>query len=244
MRRATQKPNDAGSKAVPREPTARRLTTAEAEELLRAQVFGTASSAWGPQKKSFVDNVIAGLPHTISMQARQHVGEVTFWISQTPRVRRVTKSTRSDLLKRIAKSAQTLGDLHAELYRDHWSEADDIRALQVARRRLKGALIASEADDAERGLTRNGLSSVLAGVAAHMAAIAEVRPAQRKRPPLPHGRVLRTALFDAFIESGRPAPDREAFCVQLQRLLEVAGLEKTSVKDLVDEMAEFKTSAT
>jgi len=227
-------------RAAPGEPSAKQVTAAEAEHQLRTQVFGAGEAKRSPQKERFVDSVVAGLPQEMTMQARRHVGEVAFAISQTPTVQRVTKSRRSDLLKKIAMSARALDELHAELYRDHQVEATDIVPAQLARRRLKGELLASEAEDAERGLTRDGLSNVLAGVAAHMAAIEDVHPAQRKRPPLPHGRVLRSVLFDAYIASGLPPPDRDAFSVQLQHLLEVAGLERTSVKKLVDEMSEFK----
>lgn len=212
----------------------------DAEQAIRNQVFGIAKSRVDPDEAALVAQVVAGLPKAMSMQARRNLGQVVYLVKHTPKLQRPTKSRRGELLRRIAKVAGDLDALHRELHRDHATVAKDILPEQLARRRLKGALIPAELAQAEGGLTRDALGHVLRAVVEHMAAIEELHPMELKRPPLPHGRILRSALVDAYTGSGLTVSDRKEFADHLEGLLDLAGLGRTSVEKLIAEMDEFK----
>lgn len=215
-------------------------TVEAANQAIQDHVFGAQSSRSNPEEESLIATVVKGLPKAISVRSRRSVGQIAFMIKHTPTRQRATKSPRPSLLRRIIRAAEVLDDLHAELHRDHPNVATDIRPEELARRRMRGRLIQAEVARADCGLSRDALGHVLTALIEHMKAIEELHPTERRRPPLPHGRVLRSVLFDAYSGSGLPAPGREEFSAHLQWLLELVGLEKASSEKLIDEMPEFK----
>lgn len=218
---------------------AERVRQLLAENVMRLQVFEAASSTVDASRTAFAESIADQLPGTIRRGSRVHVGEVAFDIKNTPTIRRKSKSSRGELLRRIEHAASSLAELHAELFRDHSTQANDVLAMKQAAKRLQARLTSHELPHAEIGLHLDALALALSGVLEHVAAISELHPTELRRPPLPHGRVLRNVLFDAYCGSGLPVPDREAFAEQLEWLLGKAGL-KSSVEKLIDEMDEYK----